>query len=254
MRSDGEPTEGISDTQEILMDVRRWLSQRRTPLTINAIAFLMGEQRNDPRPRQFMAQLASVTPGGVYRCIDPNAEVRRKFTSQNFPCEICIAILFSSQNWLEKRIAMQISQGKFVPFSYTYPFSQDHEEFMRDGLTDSMTFENDTQFSTYFNARMAQIPNLQSLQGNIPMAIPTPMPNTMPMTPNMMPMTPNAMPMGNTMMQNPMVYIIYLFTCVATNDAKSVWNANGKNSDDDCIHLNFVYLNNYIYNIPEENT
>jgi len=110
--SDGEPTHGITNTKDILNDVKLWISRRKTPVTINTIAFLMGHTYDDPKPRQFMAQLASLTPDGVFRCADP--------------------------------------------------FAKD-EEYVRDGLTSSSTFDQDKDFISFFEQRMNQMPKFNSI-------------------------------------------------------------------------------------------
>lgn len=73
--SDGEPS---MDTRTILLDLKVWLQQRRNPCVIHAIAFLMGHTSNDPKPREFMAQIA-IIGGGVFRCMDPFTPVHQEF-------------------------------------------------------------------------------------------------------------------------------------------------------------------------------
>lgn len=46
--SDGEPTEGVSDTNQIIADVHQWNLKRIKPVRINTIAFLMGETFDNP--------------------------------------------------------------------------------------------------------------------------------------------------------------------------------------------------------------
>eukprot|EP01119_Soliformovum_irregulare_P013061 TRINITY_DN3446_c1_g1_i1.p1 TRINITY_DN3446_c1_g1~~TRINITY_DN3446_c1_g1_i1.p1 ORF type:complete len:595 (-),score=168.68 TRINITY_DN3446_c1_g1_i1:37-1821(-) len=69
--SDGEPTSGLTDPRDIINDMRIWLQRRRSPMTINTIAFLMGHHTDDPKPRQLMAQIATAG-NGVFRCLDPH--------------------------------------------------------------------------------------------------------------------------------------------------------------------------------------
>ncbi len=73
--SDGEPS---MDMRTILLDLKVCLQQRRNPCMIHAIAFLMGHTSNDPKPREFMAQIA-IMGGGVFRCMDPFTPVHREF-------------------------------------------------------------------------------------------------------------------------------------------------------------------------------
>ncbi|CAF0920836.1 unnamed protein product [Didymodactylos carnosus] len=73
--SDGEPT---TDMRTILLDLRQWLEQH--PVTIHTVAFLMGHDRDDPKPRQFMADIASIS-GGVFRCLDPYTPSNQEFNS-----------------------------------------------------------------------------------------------------------------------------------------------------------------------------
>jgi len=73
--SDGEPT---MDMRTILIDLKIWLQQRRNPCVIHTIAFLMGQTHNDPKPREFMAEIAAIT-GGVFRCMDPFTPLHQEF-------------------------------------------------------------------------------------------------------------------------------------------------------------------------------
>ncbi|CAF1334997.1 unnamed protein product [Adineta steineri] len=73
--SDGEPT---MDTRTILLDLQNWLQQRQNPCVIHTIAFLMGHTNNDPRPREFMAEIARMA-GGVFRCLDPFTPIHQEF-------------------------------------------------------------------------------------------------------------------------------------------------------------------------------
>jgi hypothetical protein len=78
--SDGEPT---MDIRTILLDLKVWLQQRRNPCVIHAIAFLMGNTQNDPRPREFMAEVATIS-GGVFRCIDPFTPLHQEFGGDSY--------------------------------------------------------------------------------------------------------------------------------------------------------------------------
>jgi uncharacterized protein YegL len=78
--SDGEPS---MDMRTILLDLRGWLQQRRNPCVIHTVAFLLGHTRNDPRPREFMAQIAAMT-GGVFRCMDPFTPVHEEFGGDSY--------------------------------------------------------------------------------------------------------------------------------------------------------------------------
>jgi hypothetical protein len=73
--SDGEPT---MDMATILFELKIWLQQRRNPCVIHTIAFLMGHTHNDPKPREFMAQIA-ILGGGVFRCMDPFTPQHQEF-------------------------------------------------------------------------------------------------------------------------------------------------------------------------------
>jgi len=126
--SDGEPTHGITNTRDIINDVKRWISQRKRPITINTIAFLMGHTYDDPKPRQFMGQLASLTPGGVFRCCDP--------------------------------------------------FAKDDEDFIRDGLNSSSTFDQDPNFASFFQQRMATVPQFNSITNQPISFVPMPSQNS----------------------------------------------------------------------------
>jgi len=70
--SDGEPSEGQTDAEFIVQDVRRFNAMRARPAIIHTVAFLMGHEYDDPTPRRLMGSIASVT-GGVFRCLDPFA-------------------------------------------------------------------------------------------------------------------------------------------------------------------------------------
>ena len=78
--SDGEPS---TDMRTILLDLRGWLQQRRNPCVIHTIAFLLGHTNNDPRPREFMGQIAAMT-GGVLRCMDPFTPVHEEFGEDSY--------------------------------------------------------------------------------------------------------------------------------------------------------------------------
>jgi hypothetical protein len=78
--SDGEPT---MDTRTILFDLKIWLQQRRNPCVIHTIAFLMGHTRNDPKPREFMAEIAAIS-GGVFRCMDPFTPLNQEFGGDSY--------------------------------------------------------------------------------------------------------------------------------------------------------------------------
>jgi len=73
--SDGEPS---MDMRTILFDLKIWLQQRRNPCVIHTVAFLMGHTNNDPKPREFMAQVATIA-GGVFRCMDPFTPQHQEF-------------------------------------------------------------------------------------------------------------------------------------------------------------------------------
>jgi uncharacterized protein YegL len=75
--SDGEPS---TDMGTILRDLRQWLQQRRNPCVIHTVAFLMGHSCNDPKPREFMAEIALLS-GGVFRCMDPFTPMHQEFAS-----------------------------------------------------------------------------------------------------------------------------------------------------------------------------
>ncbi|CAF1330564.1 unnamed protein product [Adineta ricciae] len=73
--SDGEPS---MDTRTILLDLKVWLRQRRNPCVIHTVAFIMGHTDDDPKPREFMGQIAAIS-GGVFRCLDPFTSVHQEF-------------------------------------------------------------------------------------------------------------------------------------------------------------------------------
>jgi uncharacterized protein YegL len=78
--SDGEPS---MDIRTILLDLKVWLQQRRNPCVIHTIAFLMGNRQNDPRPREFMAEIAIIS-GGIFRCIDPFTPLHQEFGGASY--------------------------------------------------------------------------------------------------------------------------------------------------------------------------
>ncbi|CAF4000430.1 unnamed protein product [Rotaria magnacalcarata] len=78
--SDGEPS---TDMRTILWDLKVWLQQRRNPCVIHAITFLMGNTQNDPKPREFMAEIAKIS-GGVFRCIDPFTPLHQEFGADSY--------------------------------------------------------------------------------------------------------------------------------------------------------------------------
>ena len=78
--SDGEPS---MDIRTILLDLKVWLQKRRNPCVIHTIAFLMGNTQNDPRPREFMAEIATIS-GGVFRCIDPFTPLHQEFGGDSY--------------------------------------------------------------------------------------------------------------------------------------------------------------------------
>jgi uncharacterized protein YegL len=78
--SDGEPS---MDMRTILLDLKTWLQQRQNPCVVHAIAFLMGHTRDDPKPREFMAQIASIS-GGVVRCMDPFTSIHQEFGGDSY--------------------------------------------------------------------------------------------------------------------------------------------------------------------------
>ena len=78
--SDGEPS---MDMRTILLDLKVWLQQRRNPCVIHTIAFLMGHTQNDPRPREFMAEIATIS-GGVFRCMDPFTPLHQEFGGDSY--------------------------------------------------------------------------------------------------------------------------------------------------------------------------
>jgi hypothetical protein len=78
--SDGEPS---TDIRTILFDLKVWLKQRRNPCVIHTIAFLMGHTQDDPRPREFMAQIAAIS-GGVFRCMDPFTPLHQEFGDDSY--------------------------------------------------------------------------------------------------------------------------------------------------------------------------
>jgi hypothetical protein len=78
--SDGEPS---MDMRTVLLDLKVWLQRRRNPCVIHAIAFLMGHTQNDPRPREFMAEVAAIS-GGVFRCIDPFTPLHQEFGGDSY--------------------------------------------------------------------------------------------------------------------------------------------------------------------------
>jgi hypothetical protein len=73
--SDGEPS---MDMRTILFELKIWLQQRRNPCVIHTIAFLMGHTHNDPKPREFMADIA-IIGRGVFRCMDPFTPIHQEF-------------------------------------------------------------------------------------------------------------------------------------------------------------------------------
>jgi hypothetical protein len=78
--SDGEPT---TDMRTILLDLKVWLQQRRNPCVIHTVAFLMGHTHNDPKPREFMAEIAAIS-GGVFRCMDPFTPLHQEFGGDSY--------------------------------------------------------------------------------------------------------------------------------------------------------------------------
>jgi len=70
--SDGEPTHGITRTEQIVNDVVKANSMRSVGVQIHTVAFLMGGTHDSPRPRKLLASIAAAT-GGVFRCVDPHA-------------------------------------------------------------------------------------------------------------------------------------------------------------------------------------
>ncbi|CAF0992201.1 unnamed protein product [Adineta ricciae] len=73
--SDAEPS---MDTRTILLDLKVWLCQRRNPCVIHTAVFIMGHTDDDPKPREFMGQIAAIS-GGVFRCLDPFTSVHQRF-------------------------------------------------------------------------------------------------------------------------------------------------------------------------------
>jgi hypothetical protein len=78
--SDGEPS---MDMRTVLLDLKVWLQQRRNPCVIHTIAFLMGNAQNDPRAREFMAEIAAISRG-VFRCIDPFTPLHQEFGGDSY--------------------------------------------------------------------------------------------------------------------------------------------------------------------------
>lgn len=52
--SDGEPTDGITETRTIIYDVEQWNKKKKKPIRINTIAFLMGELFDNPKVIYFL--------------------------------------------------------------------------------------------------------------------------------------------------------------------------------------------------------
>jgi len=67
--TDGSPSVGVTNVQQILNDVKSW--NAKTPVQINTIAFLMGTEKWDDKPasRKLMSALAELT-NGIYRAVE----------------------------------------------------------------------------------------------------------------------------------------------------------------------------------------
>ncbi len=50
---------------------------------IHKIAFLLGNTQNDPRPRGFMDEIATIE-SGVFRCIDPFTPLHQEFDDDSY--------------------------------------------------------------------------------------------------------------------------------------------------------------------------